>query len=80
MSIEQLQDFFLWCMLINTGIYALTAMATLVLRDFMYKVHQRLFGMDEAEVGRSIQTYLGNYKLLITFFNFVPWVVILIIK
>ena len=67
-------------MLVNSGIYALTAIAVLVLRDVVCKIHRKMFGLDEETVLKSIQNYLANYKLLITVFNFVPWIVILIIK
>ena len=80
MNIETLQDFFFWCMLVNTGIYALTAIAVLVLRDFICKIHKKMFGLDEETVCNSMQKYLATYKLLITVFNFVPWIAILIIK
>ena len=80
MDIEKLQRFFFWCMLVNTGIYAFTAIAVLVLRGLVCKIHRKMFGLDEETVRKSIQMYLANYKLLITVFNFVPWISILIIK
>jgi len=80
MDIEILQEFFFWCMLVNTGIYAFTAIAVLVLRDFVCKIHKKLFGLDKETVSKSIQKYLATYKLLITVFNFAPWIAILIIK
>jgi len=80
MDIEILQGFFFWCMLVNTGIYAFTAIAVLVLRDFVCKIHKKLFGLDEETVSKSIQKYLATYKLLITVFNFTPWIAILIVK
>jgi len=80
MNLESLESFFLWCMLVNTGVYVLTAAASLVLHDFVYKIHKRLFNLDEKAVDKLMQAYLSNYKLLITFFNFTPWVAILIIK
>ena len=80
MDIEILQGFFFWCMLVNIGIYAFTAIAVLVLRDFVCKIHKKLFGLDKETVSKSIQKYLATYKLLITVFNFVPWIAILIIK
>ncbi|MGA1825860.1 MAG: DUF6868 family protein [bacterium] len=80
MDIEILQKFFFWCMFLNTGIYALTAIAALVLRDFLYTINNKLLGLDKETVSKSIQTYLATYKLLITVFNFVPWIALLIIK
>ena len=80
MDIEKLQTFFFWCMLVNIGIYALTAITVLVLRDLVCKIHRKLFGLEEETVYKSIHMYLAAYKLLITVFNFVPWIAILIIK
>lgn len=80
MDIEKLQEFFFWCMLVNIGIYALTAIAVFAFRDTVLKIHRRIFGLDEETVNKSIHMYLANYKLLTTVFNFVPWIAILIIK
>ena len=80
MNIEKLQDFFFWCMLINIGIYAFTAIVILVLRDFVCKMHGKMSGLDKETVCKSIYMYLAAYKLFITVFNFVPWIAILIIK
>lgn len=80
MDIEKLQGFFFWCMLVNIGIYAFTAIAVLVLRDVICKMHRKMFRLDEETVCKSIHMYLATYKLLITVFNFVPWIAILIIK
>ncbi|MFV9614787.1 MAG: DUF6868 family protein [Gammaproteobacteria bacterium] len=80
MNIELLQDFFFWCMLVNIGIYAFTAIAVLLLRGVVCKIHKKMFGMDEQTALASVQHYLATYKLLITVFNFVPWIAIFIIK
>ena len=80
MDIERLQDFFFWCMIINIGIYTFTGIAVLVLRDVVCKILGKMFGLDEETVRKSMHMYLATYKLLITFFNFVPWIAILIIK
>lgn len=80
MDMELLQRFFFWCMVVNTGVYAFTAIAVLVMRDFVCRIHKKLFGLDEETVIKSIQNYLATYKLLITVFNFTPWIAILIIN
>jgi hypothetical protein len=80
MDMEKLQAFFLWCMLVNFGIYALTAIAVLLLRDFICKMQARMFGLSEEAVRRAIFAYIAGYKLLIIVFNFVPWIAILIIR
>ena len=80
MEINLLGDFLFWCLLNNVGIYTATALAVLVFRSMVCRIHKKLFGLDEAAVMRSVQNYLAAYKLLITFFNFVPWAALLIIK
>lgn len=80
MDLETLQAFFFWCMVVNTGVYALTAIAVLLMRDIVCKMNSKMFGLDEETVRRSIQNYLANFKLLITVFNFAPWIALLIIK
>ncbi|RLF42692.1 MAG: hypothetical protein DRN17_07420 [Thermoplasmata archaeon] len=80
MNIETLQEFLFWCMIINIGIYSFTALAVMVLPNFIYKILNKIFGLDRESFLKSIYAYLASYKLLITFFNFVPWVAIWIIK
>ena len=80
MDFEKLQDFFFWCMLVNTGVYALTAIAVLVLRNFVNKIHKKIFDLDEGTVSESIHRYLATFKLFITVFNFAPWIAIMIIR
>ena len=69
MDIETLQEFFFWCMIVNFGIYTLTAIAVMTLRDFIYKIHKMIFDLDEEVISASIQRYIANYKLLIIFFD-----------
>ena len=80
MDLAKLQDFFLWCMLVNTAVYAVTAIAVLVFRKFVYIIHEKIFGLDEKAVNESIHRYLATFKLLVTIFNFAPWIAIMIIR
>ena len=80
MDINMLQWFFFWSMIVNIVIYAITALALLFMRGFVYKTFSKLLGINESESGKSLLYILAAYKLLIVFFNFVPWISILIIK
>lgn len=79
-DIDQLQKLFFWCLVVNTGIYTFTAIAVLLFRGILCRIHEKIFGFDEETTLKSVHRYLANYKLLITAFNFVPWIAILIIK
>lgn len=80
MTLEILKDFFFWCMIINLLIYTFTATAVIIFRSWAYKINGKIFALDEHSVAQSIQNYLANYKLLTTFFNFVPWLVLVILS
>jgi hypothetical protein len=78
MNVEILRDFFFRCMPVNAGVYALTAVASLVMRDFICALHKKMFDMDAQTTLASVQKYPANYKLFITAFNFAPWLALLI--
>ena len=78
-DLEFLRQFFFWCMIINSAVYLFTAVSLMVFRGFVYSILGMLFKIDDVIIGASIQKYLGNFKLLITFFNFTPWIALMII-
>lgn len=80
MDLAKLTDFLFWCMIINFGIYLFTIIAFFAMRGILNRIYKKLFDMDEAEVTKLVIKYLGHYKLLITVFNFTPWISLLIIK
>jgi Family of unknown function (DUF6868) len=80
MNIETLQDFFFWCLIVNSAIYVFTAIAVLTFRDFICRMQGKWFALDEPTVLNSIYGYLAAYKLIITVFNFTPWIALLIIN
>ena len=80
MDIDKLQDFLLWSMIVNIGIYLLVVVALLAMRDFYIRTLEKVFGLDEKTIRKGMYTYVANYKLLITVFNFTPLIAILIIK
>jgi len=61
MDIDKLQDFFLWCMIINVGIYLLVVVALTSMRDFYVKILKKSFGLDEETIRNGMYTYVGNY-------------------
>ncbi len=80
MNIEQLRDFFFWCMILNFGLYLLTVVSLFTFKGTALKIHQKLFGMDEAELNRSFYSYLAGFKLLTMVFAFVPWLALVIMN
>lgn len=80
MNLDILQEFLFWCMVINFSIYTITSVSMVVFRDFFYKIMKIAFPLGDDSISKAFLRYLGNYKLLITVFNFVPWLAIIIIN
>ena len=80
MDFHTLEQFFFWGMVINSGIYLLTVVSVMMIRDLLCTIHLKLFGMNKTETLRAVQKYLGNFKLFISVFNFTPLVVLLILQ
>lgn len=79
MNIEKLQEFLFWCLLLNVAIYTVAALASVLLRDFMSSIHEKLFGLCQDTVHKAFYAYLAAYKLLIIVFNFVPWLALVLL-
>lgn len=79
MNLEQLKDFFFWCMILNFGLYLLTVVSLLTFKGTVLKINKKLFEMDEAELNASFHRYVANFKLLTMVFTFVPWLALVII-
>ena len=79
MSLEALRSLFFWCMIVNFGVYMITAVAILAFRDLAVKLQTRIMGVDEVTARRAIYYYLAGFKLLVTVFNFAPWIALVII-
>ena len=80
MSIEIIERFFFWSMIINSAIYIVSSLATMFARGFICSLLKTVFDFDKKESLKAVQNYLSHYKLFITVFNFTPWIVILIIQ
>ena len=80
MNLDILQEFFFWCLVINFSIYTITSISMVIFRDFFNKLMKIAFPLDDESISKSFLRYLGNYKLLITVFNFTPWLAIMIVN
>jgi hypothetical protein len=77
-TLDQFETFLLWCWVLNSGFYALTVVGLLGMRKVVNRIHTRLFGVTAEDSNRLLIYYLGAYKIVITAFMFVPWLVLVI--
>lgn len=80
MEIQTLTRFFMWCTILNAGFLTLSFLLWITLSSFIYKMHGKLFPMSRETFNAIFYSFLGIYKLLVYFFNIVPWLVLLIIR
>ena len=80
MTIQILSDFFMWCTIINGGIYLFWIVFVLLAPDFVYRVQSRWFPVSRQSFDLAIYSFMGLFKLFYIFFNVVPWIALLIIS
>lgn len=73
MTIDQLTAFFGWAAIINILLLLVSAAALLVLRGPITRIHTRLFGLDEKDLGRAYFQYLAQFKIATLIFTIAPY-------
>ncbi len=79
MDAQILQDFFMWCTIINAGLLALTFVMCACAGDLMYRTHSRWFPISRQAFDVAVYSFLGLYKVLIIVLNLVPYVALVIV-
>ncbi|MGA1109539.1 MAG: DUF6868 family protein [Pseudomonadales bacterium] len=72
-TLELLTIFLGWTALINIAVLLFSTVMVLAIRERISKIHARLFGLDQADVGRAYFQYLAQYKIAILVFNIAPY-------
>ncbi len=80
MNIALLKEFFMCCTIINAGIFMLTAMISIFGREFIYRVHGKMFDLSKVTVNAMLYGFLAFYKIVFIVFVLVPWIVLTIIS
>ena len=79
MNMVLLKEFFMWCTIVNFGIFTLSAIMCMAAKGFIQRVHGKLFGLAPETINAFLYGYLGFYKIAFTVFVLVPWITLLII-
>jgi hypothetical protein len=80
MTLENLREFLLWCMVINVGLLIFSLLFIILTHDWVYRFQGKLYGLPEAKVASTWIKSLAFYKVLIIVFNVVPYIALLIIE
>ena len=72
-STEMWTEFFGWYTVLNVGIYLISALAVLTMRNLVVRQGERWFGVPEDVALRTTYQWIGAYKLAIVLFALTPW-------
>ncbi|MBN2375708.1 MAG: hypothetical protein JXD22_04865 [Sedimentisphaerales bacterium] len=76
MSAEVVRDVLLWCSVINMGLLIFSFLMLSLARQWVYRIHSKMFPMTEPQFNTIIYSLLGAYKILVFVFNIVPYIAV----
>lgn len=80
MTVELLRSFFMWCTIINGGLYLLAVLMCTFATDWVYKMHSYWFPLPRESFNTAIYAFIGAMKLFVLMFNLVPYIALVIIS
>lgn len=79
MTVEQIQEFFGWCSILNLGLLIWWSAFILLAHDFVYQLHGKWFRLSVERFDAIHYTGMAFFKLSIFMFNVVPYFALRII-
>lgn len=79
MTISQLQNFFMWCSIINVAMLLISFLMMLCASDGIYKIHSKWFKISKEQFHAIWYQFLAFYKIGTILFCIVPYVALLIV-
>lgn len=75
-----IKSFLGWCTLINIIFLLFSTLILTIFQDHILKIHSTLFNLDKSTLRLEYFKFLAIYKIIILFFNVIPYLVILIMS
>ncbi|MHC4698898.1 MAG: DUF6868 family protein [Planctomycetota bacterium] len=79
MELQTLTAFFMWCTIINGGLFILWTAFCVFAPDLVYRTQSKWFPIPRETFNVVIYSFLGLFKAAFLVFNVVPYVVLLIV-
>ena len=79
MDLQTLTTFFMWCTIINGGLFILWGTFCMFAPDLVYRMQSKWFPMPRETFNVVIYSFLGLFKIVVLVFNLVPYVALLIV-
>ena len=75
-----LAKFFMWCTIINGGLFVFTALMCMMAPNLVYNIQNKFFPLPRETFNAIIYSFLGLFKIIVICFNLVPYLALLIMK
>ncbi|MEM7671234.1 MAG: DUF6868 family protein [Pseudomonadota bacterium] len=79
MTVAQLTETLGWMTILNLAMYCGAVFTIMAARDWIERLHGRMFAMTPEALRPAYLGYLARYKLLILVFCLTPWIALKII-
>jgi hypothetical protein len=79
MTAELIKTFLMWSSIINVALILFWGLLIILTPETVYKMQVQFFPIKREQFDVVIYCFIGIYKLLIIFFNIIPWIVLEII-
>lgn len=79
MTAQTLQEFFMWCSIINFSLLMITFAMCAFAADWIYQMHSKWFSISRVAFNTILYSFLGIFKMLVLVLNVVPWIALSLI-
>ncbi len=79
MTVAILRDFFLWCSIINMGLFLISTLLFKFTHKLIYRIHGKWFGISEEKFNLIYYQAMLYYKIGIFLLNIIPLIALIII-
>ena len=80
MTMDQLEQLFMWCSIMNIALLTFTFVVILLFKERILSIHSKFFKIPEESISIAIYYFFGFWKLLAFILFVIPWVCLHIIK
>ena len=74
MTLETLTEFFGWVSVINITVLLISGTLVIVMRGPISRIHSKIFGLDQKDLGRAYFQYLAQYKIAMIVLSIAPYI------
>jgi hypothetical protein len=80
MIIDMLEQFFLWCTILNGGTLLLSSLYCVWAKEWIYGIHSKVFNLNRDSFNNLVVLFIATYKIAFMTFNLFPYIALLILN